>query len=71
MAMFGTILSPSLFTRGMPLTGIGLGAIVASIELPVSIAFAFFVLGETISPIQCAGVVMIIAAAIIANYRST
>jgi len=68
VAMFGTILPPLLFTRGMPLTGIGLGAIIASIELPVSIVFAYFVLGETITLIQGAGVAMIIAAVVIANH---
>lgn len=40
ISLFGTILPPLLFTRGMPLAGMGLGAIIASIEIPVAILSA-------------------------------
>lgn len=69
VALFGTVIPPLLFTRGMPLTGMGLGAIIAAIELPVSIVFAYFVLGETVTLFQSFGVGLIIFAVIIMNYR--
>lgn len=70
LALFGTILPPLLFTRGMPLTGIGLGAIVASIELPVTIVLANIFLDETVKLLQWLGVLLIIAAVVIMNYSS-
>ncbi|WP_183561950.1 EamA family transporter [Mucilaginibacter sp. SP1R1] len=62
LALFGTILPPLLFTAGLPKTGIGLGSIVSSVEIPVSILFARFILDETVLAIQWAGVLLIIVA---------
>lgn len=60
IALFGTIVPPLLFTAGMPLTGVGLGAILASIEIPVAVIGAHFLLKEYISTPQWFGVVIII-----------
>ncbi|MEZ2337249.1 EamA family transporter [Mucilaginibacter sp. RCC_168] len=62
MALFGTILPPLLFTKGLPKTGIGLGSIVSSVEIPESILFAHFILNESVTPIQWVGVALIIMA---------
>ena len=62
LSIFGTILPPLLFTKGLPKIGIGLGSIVSSVEIPVSILFAHFILYETVLPIQWAGVALIISA---------
>lgn len=69
VSMFGTILPPILFTRGMPLTGMGLGAMLTSLEVPVSIVFAHYLLGESINMLQWAGVVLILIAVILINWR--
>lgn len=70
LALFGTVLPPLLFTSGMPLTGIGLGTIIASIELPVSVTFAYLLLGEAVSAAQWAGILLIIAAVVFMNVRT-
>lgn len=70
LAIFGTILPPLLFTSGMPLTGISLGTIVASVELPVSVMFAFILLNEQVAWIQWLGVVLIIFAIVLMNAKN-
>lgn len=67
IAFFGTVLPPVLFTKGMPLIGVGLGGIVASMELPVSVTMAYLVLGEHVNFVQWMGIVLIIVAVIIMN----
>lgn len=48
LALFGTIIPPMLLNAGFPKTGIGLGSIVSSLELPVSVLMAYFLLNETV-----------------------
>lgn len=67
IALFGTILSPLLFTKGMPIVGIGLGSILASVELPVSVTMAWFILGEKVTFGQWIGIFLIIAAVVLMN----
>jgi drug/metabolite transporter (DMT)-like permease len=67
VSLFGTVLPPLLFTRGMPLTGIGLGAIIASIEVPVSVFMAHLLLNEPVSLLQWTGVMLILFAVALMN----
>lgn len=67
IALFGTVLPPLLFTKGIPVIGVGLGSILASIELPVSVTMARIVLGEEINLSQLAGIILIILAVVIMN----
>jgi len=67
VSLFGTVLPPILFTKGMPLTGMGLGAMLSSLEVPVSIIFAHLLLGESISRMQWLGVFSILMAVILIN----
>jgi drug/metabolite transporter (DMT)-like permease len=69
LSLFGTIIPPLLFTRGMPLTGIGLGAIIASIEIPVSIIIANVLLKESVGWLQWVGVMLILLAVVLMNVR--
>lgn len=69
LSLFGTILPPLLFTRGMPLTGMGLGAIIAAVEIPVSVLMAHFVLGEVVNLPQWAGIVLILSAVVLMNLK--
>ncbi|GAB6011623.1 EamA family transporter [Viscerimonas tarda] len=68
LALFGTIFPPLFFTKGMPITGMGLGSILASIELPVSVLMAGIVLHEEVDCIQWVGIVLIIVAVVVMNY---
>ena len=69
LSLFGTILPPLLFTKGMPLTGMGLGAIVASIEIPVSIFVAYIWLSEAVSLFQWVGILLILFAVVLMNLQ--
>jgi drug/metabolite transporter (DMT)-like permease len=67
LALFGTIIPPMLLNAGFPKTGIGLGSIVASLELPVSVMMAYFILDEIVVFSQWIGILLIIAAIVIMN----
>lgn len=67
LALFGTIIPPLLLNAGFPHTGIGLGSIVASLELPVSVMMAYFLLHEQVVLIQWIGIILIITAIVIMN----
>lgn len=67
IALFGTVLPPLFFTKGMPLIGVGLGGIVASMELPVSVTMAYFVLHESVNATQWIGIALILFAVVLMN----
>lgn len=69
VALFGTIIPPILMNAGFPITGIGLGSIVSSLELPVSVSMAFFILNETVIFSQWFGIILILLAVIIMNIK--
>jgi drug/metabolite transporter (DMT)-like permease len=70
LALFGTIIPPILFNIGFPNAGLGLGSIVSSLELPVSVTMAFVLLGEKVLLIQWAGIVLILFAIVLMNLPS-
>lgn len=67
LSVFGTIIPPMLMNAGFPHTGIGLGSIVSSLELPVSVLMAYFILNEEVILLQWFGILLIIAAIVIMN----
>jgi drug/metabolite transporter (DMT)-like permease len=67
LALFGTIIPPMLMNSGFPHTGIGLGSIVSSIELPVSVLMAYIILDESVVFLQWIGILLIILAIVIMN----
>ncbi|MDV6169165.1 DMT family transporter [Flavobacterium sp. DG1-102-2] len=69
LALFGTILPPVLFNMGMPKTGVGLGSILISIEIPVSVCMAFFLLNEEVIGLQWVGIAVIIASVVLLNIK--
>lgn len=69
LALFGTILPPLFLNAGFPKTGLGLGSIVSSLELPISVTFSYLVLNETVLPIQWIGIFVIIGAIIYMNSK--
>ena len=70
LALFGTIIPPTLFNLGFPKTGLGLGSIVSSLELPVSVTMAFILLGEKVIFSQWMGIVLILLAIVLMNLPS-
>ncbi|ASK32494.1 EamA family transporter [Chryseobacterium sp. T16E-39] len=67
LAVFGTIIPPILFNMGFPNTGLGLGSIISSLELPVSVTMAFVLLGEKVILVQWAGIALILFAIVLMN----
>ncbi|WP_027378314.1 EamA family transporter [Chryseobacterium daeguense] len=70
LALFGTIIPPILFNIGFPNAGLGLGSIVSSLELPVSVAMAFILLSEKVILIQWIGILLILFAIVLMNLPS-
>ncbi|WBV60408.1 DMT family transporter [Chryseobacterium camelliae] len=67
LSLFGTIIPPVLFNVGFPNAGLGLGSIVSSLELPVSVTMAFVLLGEEVVFIQWIGIALILFAIVLMN----
>ncbi len=74
---YGLVLGPLSFVLPMMLFGIGcarispgLSTIMASSELPISIACAVLVLHETVTPLQLAGVAVILLGVVVAQLPS-
>lgn len=67
LGIFGTILPPILFNQGFPKIGVGLGSIVASVELPVSVLSALILLNEAVVWMQWLGIIIILLSVILIN----
>lgn len=70
IALFGTIIPPLLMNAGFPHTGLGLGSIISSVELPISVMMAFFILDEKVVLIQWFGIALILSAIILMNVKN-
>ncbi|WP_419868220.1 EamA family transporter [Chryseobacterium sp. CT-SW4] len=70
LAVFGTIIPPILFNIGFPNAGLGLGSIVSSLELPVSVMMAYVLLKENVLFIQWIGILLILLAIVLMNLPS-
>ncbi|RXG23729.1 EamA family transporter [Leeuwenhoekiella aequorea] len=60
LGLFGTVLPPILFNNGVPKIGAGLAGILATLEIPVSILSAYFMLNERIGLLQALGILIIL-----------
>lgn len=69
LGVFGTILPPILFNQGFPKVGVGMGSIVASIELPISVFSAYILLKEPVLSIQWIGIAIILASIVWINLK--
>ncbi len=70
LAAFGTIIPPILFNKGFPITGVGLGSIMASMEIPVSVFSAYILLNEQVKFIQWVGIAIILLSVVIINRKN-
>lgn len=69
LAICGTILPPIFLNKGFPHSGLGLGSIVSSLELPVSVGMAYVLLSESVLPIQWIGISLILGAIVLMNLK--
>ena len=70
LAVFGTIIPPVLFAKGIPKIGAGLSAIIMTAELPVAICCAHLILGEPVSPLQWTGMTLMLSAIVWMKVRA-
>jgi drug/metabolite transporter (DMT)-like permease len=69
LALFGTIIPPIFLNKGFPLTGIGVGSILISLEIPVSVGMAVWLLQETVNAFQISGIALILLGILVLNWR--
>lgn len=67
LGLFGVALPPLLLSTGMPHISPGLGSLLAASELPVALLLSLLVLGESISPMQGIGIVLILGGIFLGN----
>ncbi|WP_430613701.1 EamA family transporter [Flavobacterium sp. JP2137] len=67
LALFGTIIPPIFLNMGFPHAGVGLGSIISSIELPVSVTVAYLIVHEPVIAIQWLGIALILSAIVLMN----
>src|SRR5690625_3894240 len=67
--VFGALLPPLLLNYGMPKVNLGVGAIITSMELPVAVALAYFLLNEEVNIYQILGIILILIAVVTMNIR--
>ncbi len=70
LALFGTVIPPLFYAYGTPRTGLALGAILSTAELPVAVLMSSIVLEEEVTMLQWLGVLIILVAIVASNYRS-
>lgn len=69
LGLFGTVLPPVLFNKGVPVIGTGLSSIIAALEIPISILSAYFLLNEQIGALQTLGIFIILITIILLNLK--
>lgn len=65
LALFGTIIPPVLFAKGIPKVGAGISGIVMTAELPVAVICSHIVLNEPVGWLQWAGVMVMLLAIVL------
>lgn len=65
LALFGTIIPPVLFAKGIPKAGAGISAIVMTAELPVAVICSHVVLNEPVGWLQWIGVMVMLLAIVL------
>lgn len=71
LAVAGTAIPTALFAAAIPKVGAGLSSILMTIELPVAIICAGFVLNEHVSIVQVLGILIMLVAISAMNYYKT
>lgn len=65
LSLFGTIIPPVLFAKGIPKIGAGISAIVMTAELPVAVICSHIVLQEPVGWVQWVGVMVMLLAIVL------
>lgn len=65
LSLFGTIIPPVLFAKGIPKIGAGISAVVMTAELPVAVICSHIVLQEPVGWVQWIGVMIMLLAIVL------
>jgi len=68
LAIVGTTIPTALFAAGIPKVGATISSILMTVELPVAVLCAGIVLNESVSPLQMAGIIVMLVAISAMNY---
>jgi len=71
LALFGTIIPPVLFAKGIPKIGASVSSVLMVAEMPVAILCAALLLKEPIHTIQWAGIALMLSAIIYLNRQKS
>ncbi len=69
LALVSTVTPIVLFFAGLRRVGPSMAAILSTLEPPVTVAFAFVVFGESLTPVQLAGGALVLAAVVVLQTR--
>lgn len=69
LAIVGTTIPTALFATGISKIGVGISSILMTVELPIAILCARIILKEQISPLQIAGIIIMLASILAMNYH--
>lgn len=67
LSLLSAVIPPLFFAIGIPYIGVPLSSILSSVELPVAVVVAYFILGERVSGLQWVGVLVILSAIVVSN----
>lgn len=67
LGLFGTIIPPLLFAKGIPKVGAGISAVIMTAELPVAIICSHILLREPVNGWQWAGVALMLLSMLLLN----
>lgn len=67
LSLFGTIIPPLLFAKGIPKVGAGISAVIMTAELPVAVVCSHFILQEPVNGLQWAGVALMLLSMLLLN----
>lgn len=71
LSLFGTIIPPVLFSKGIPRIGAGISSMIMTVELPVAVVFAHVILKEKIDFFQWIGIGIMLLAMILLHAQKT
>lgn len=69
LAVFATVVPYLLFAEGLRRTGASRAAVISGIGPPAALAYGFFLLGETMTPVQLIGVALVVVGVIALEAR--
>ena len=70
LALFGTVIPPVLFAKGIPRIGAGISSIIMTAELPVAVISSHLVLKEQVDLLQWLGVLLMLLSMILLKVQT-